>query len=221
MSTTETRTEAGPSSPNARGVDTKLEVVVIPVSDVDRAADFYVGKLGWRVDVDRATAEGRVLHVTPPGSAASVMFGTGLTPSAPGSSQFLHLVVSDIEAADAELVAASVETSGTFHDPTGKFNRFDPRARVAGPDPDRTSYGSFVAFSDPDGNGWVLQEVTSRFPGRIDAASTTFTSENGLASALKRAEAAFNRRTGGNETDRAEWIAKYLVADQSGEQLPN
>lgn len=202
-------------------VDTKLEVVVIPVSDVDRAAEFYVGKLGWRVDLDLRTEDGRVLHVTPRGSAVSIMFGTGLTPSAPGSTQFLHLIVSDIEAADAQLRSSGIETSGIFHDPSGYFNRFDPRVRVAGPDPDRGSYASFAAFNDPDGNGWMLQEVTSRFPGRIDSDSTTFASENDLASAVARAEAAFARRAGGDTVERAQWTAKYLVAEQSGAQLPN
>ncbi|MFC0678479.1 VOC family protein [Lysobacter korlensis] len=223
MSTTEIATDPATSDTNAGHVDTKLEVVVIPVSDVDRAAEFYVGKLGWRVDVDLATGTGRVLHVTPPGSATSVMFGTGLTPSAPGSTQFLHLVVSDIEAAHAELVAAGVESSGVFHDPTGNFNRFDPRVRAAGPDPERRTYASFVAFSDPDGNGWVLQEVTTRFPGRIDSAATSFASAQDLSSALRRAEAAYDEhaeRTGGRITERPEWFAKYLVAEQAGEQLP-
>ena len=224
MTITETLTDAAKAATRVPGIDTKLEVVVIPVTDADRAADFYVGKLGWRVDVDIATPDGgRVLHVTPPGSATSVMFGTGLTPSVPGSSQFLHLVVSDIEAAHAELVANGVESSGIFHDPTGNFNRFDPRVRAAGPDPERGTYASFVAFSDPDGNGWILQEVTTRFPGRIDSAATTFASEPDLARALSRADAAYEEhaeRTGGRVTARPEWYAKYLVAEQAGEQLP-
>ena len=221
MTTTQTLAPDEPSG--ARGVETKLEVVVIPVSDVDRAAEFYVGKLGWRVDLDLDTGDGRVLHVTPPGSPTSVMFGTGLTPSAPGTSQFLHLVVSDIEAAHAELVAKGIASSGVFHDPTGNFNRFDPRVRAAGPDPERGTYASFVAFDDPDGNGWVLQEVTARFPGRLDPASTTFASERDLASALARAEAAYSRhqeRAGGSGAGRPEWYARYLAAEQTGEQLP-
>ena len=223
MTTTATLIKTAPAATRARGLDTKLEVVVIPVSDVDRAADFYVGKLGWRVDVDLATPAGRVLHVTPPGSATSVMFGTGLTPSAPGSSQFLHLVVSDIEAAHAELVANGVESSGIFHDPTGNFNRFDPSVRVAGPDPDRATYASFEAFTDPDGNGWVLQEVTARFPGRIDAAGTSFATERDLADALHRVHAAHTEHeklTGEYDEQWPEWYAKYLVAEQAGSQLP-
>jgi catechol 2,3-dioxygenase-like lactoylglutathione lyase family enzyme len=221
MATSATSTETIERNDSARGVDTKLEVVVIPVSEVDRAAEFYVGKLGWRVDLDLSTPDGgRVLHVTPPGSATSVMFGTGLTPSVPGSSQFLHLVVSDIEAANDQLRAAGIETSGTFHDPSGHFNRFDPRVRVAGPDPERNTYASFAAFNDPDGNGWMLQEVTSRFPGRIDSDSTTFASETDLAGAIARAETAYARRAGAL-VDRAQWTAKYLVAEQSGAQLPS
>ncbi|MGW4928641.1 VOC family protein [Agromyces sp. NPDC004153] len=221
MAASATSTESVEHNHNVRSADTKLEVVVIPVSDVDRAADFYVGKLGWRVDLDLRTPDGgRVLHVTPPGSATSVMFGTGLTPSAPGSSQFLHLIVSDIEAANDQLRAAGIETSGTFHDPSGHFNRFDPRVRVAGPDPERNTYASFAAFNDPDGNGWMLQEVTARFPGRIDSDSTTFATENDLASAIARAEAAFARRAGG-VVDRVQWTAEYLVAEQSGARLPS
>jgi catechol 2,3-dioxygenase-like lactoylglutathione lyase family enzyme len=224
MTTIATLTETTQSAARVGRVDTKLEVVVIPVSDVDRAADFYVGKLGWRVDVDLATGDGgRVLHVTPPGSGTSVMFGTGLTPVAPGSSQFLHLVVSDIEAAHEELVANGVESSGIFHDSTGNFNRFDPRVRVAGPDPDRATYASFEAFSDPDGNGWVLQEVTTRFPGRIDAEGTSYATERDLVDALRRVHLAHTEHeklTGEYDEQWPEWYAKYLVAEQTGTELP-
>jgi len=223
MSTIETSIPSQTAKARTGRVDTKLEVVVIPVTDVDRAADFYVGKLGWRVDVDRVTPAGRVLHVTPSGSPTSVMFGTGLTPAAPGSSQFLHLVVSDIEAAHADLVARGVESTGVFHDATGGFNRFDPRVRAAGPHPERASYASFVAFDDPDGNGWVLQEVTTRFPGRIDGTATTFASAQDLADALARAEVAYEQhlqRAGDEAAARPAWYAEYLAAEQSGEPLP-
>ena len=142
--------------------DMKLEVVVIPVSDVDRAKDFYQG-LGWRLDADFATsADFRVVQVTPPGSTASVIFGTGVTSAAPGSVRDLQLVVTDIEAARDELAGAGVDVSEVFHDAGGVFHHAGTEARVPGPAPDRASYGSFASFSDPDGNGWILQEVPSR-----------------------------------------------------------
>jgi catechol 2,3-dioxygenase-like lactoylglutathione lyase family enzyme len=203
--------------------DMKLEVVVLPVSDVGRAAEFYVGKLGWRVDVDTVNGDSRIVHLTPPGSTCSVMFGTGLNPSPPGTTQFLHLVVSDIEATHAELVTNGVDATEVFHDPSGNFNRFDPAARASGPDPERQSYASFVAFSDPDGNSWVLQEVTSRFPGRVDAAGTTYTSEKDLADAMRRAHAAHSaheKRTGEYDENWPAWYATYMAAEQSGAELP-
>ncbi|MCO6008908.1 VOC family protein [Actinoallomurus purpureus] len=144
----------------------KLEVVVLPVADVDRAKNFYQ-ELGWREDADFATGEDfRVVQLTPPGSACSIIFGTGITSAAPGSAQGLHLVVTDIEAARAELAGRGVEISETFHDAGGVFHHAETQGRVPGPDPDRASYGSFASFSDPDGNGWFLQEVTTRLPGR-------------------------------------------------------
>lgn len=147
-------------------MDLKLEVVVLPVSDVDRARAFYEA-LGFRLDVDHVADESyRVVHLTPPGSQCSILFGTGVTTAAPGSAQGLHLVVSDIETAHAELVGRGIEMGEIFHDAGGVFHRGTDEARVSGPDPQRTSYGSFAAFSDPDGNGWVLQEVTTRLPGR-------------------------------------------------------
>ena len=136
--------------------DMKLEVVVIPVSDVDRATEFY-GGLGWRLDADFSAGGGRVVQFTPPGSQCSVHFGTNLTSAAPGSTQSVFLIVPDIQAARKELVARGVAVSEVFH--FRGFNRVDPNARVSGPAPDRRSYGSFVAFSDPDGNGWLVQEV--------------------------------------------------------------
>ena len=145
-------------------VDMKLEVVVIPVSDVGRAADFYES-VGWRKDADKQDGDNRLLQFTPPGSPTSIIFGTAVTSAAPGSAQFLHLVVSDIEAARDELVANGVDPSEIYHDATGGYNRFDPAVRASGPDPQRRTYASFVLFSDPDGNSWVLQEITTAVPG--------------------------------------------------------
>jgi catechol 2,3-dioxygenase-like lactoylglutathione lyase family enzyme len=144
----------------------KLEVVVVPVSDVDRAKEFYK-RLGWREDGDYpVSADYRVVQMTPPGSAASVIFGAGVTNTAPGSYEGLQLVVSDIEAARAELVGRGVPVSEVFHDATGLFHHAGTTDRVAGPAPDRASYGSFVSFHDPDGNEWIVQEITERLPGR-------------------------------------------------------
>jgi len=144
----------------------KLEVVVVPVADVDRAKDFYVG-LGWRLDADVAGDDGfRVVQVTPPGSGCSVIFGADVTAAAPGSVEGLYLIVGDIEAARAELIGNGVEVSEVFHDAGGVFHHEGDKARVPGPDPQRTSYGSFATFSDPDGNRWFLQEITTRLPGR-------------------------------------------------------
>jgi catechol 2,3-dioxygenase-like lactoylglutathione lyase family enzyme len=147
-------------------VDMKLEVVVVPVSDVDKAKDFYQG-LGWRLDADFAKSEDfRVVQLTPPGSPCSIIFGTGLTSAAPGSADGLQLVVTDIEAARAELTGRGAEVSEVFHDAGGVFHRAGTEGRAAGPAPEHKSYGSFVSFSDPDGNGWFVQEVTTRLPGR-------------------------------------------------------
>jgi catechol 2,3-dioxygenase-like lactoylglutathione lyase family enzyme len=147
-------------------MDFKLEVIVLPVSDVDRALTFYQG-LGWRLDADFSTGpKFRVIQLTPPGSPASIIFGTGLTNAAPGSSQGLHLVVEDIQAARAELAGRGVDISEVFHDAGGVFHHAGTEGRVTGPDPKRSSYGSFASFNDPDGNEWVLQEITTRLPGR-------------------------------------------------------
>ena len=203
-------------------IDTKLEVLLLPVSDVHRAADFYQ-QLGWRLDVDHREGDARIVHFTPPGSAASVMFGTGVSPSAPGSAQLTFLAVSDIVAARAALVAKGVDVSEVFHDRNGGY-RFDPEARKTGPDPDRRSYASFATFSDPDGNSWLLQEVTTRFPGRIDSGVTSFGSTADLAAALRRAAAAHGeheaRTGGGYDANWPDWYAAYLAAEQSGAALP-
>jgi predicted enzyme related to lactoylglutathione lyase len=206
----------------AAAFDTKLEVLLLPVSDVHRAADFYQ-QLGWRLDVDHREGDARIVHFTPPGSAASVMFGTGVSPSAPGSAQLTFLAVSDIVAARAALAAKGVDISEVFHDRNGGY-RFDADARETGVDPDRRSYASFATFSDPDGNSWLLQEVTARFPGRIDSGVTSFGSTADLVAALRRAAAAHGEheaRTGGAyDVNWPDWYAAYLVAEQSGAALP-
>ena len=209
---------------SAGRVDMKLEVVVIPVSDVDRAKRFY-GSLGWRLDADVVTGDDfRVVQFTPPGSGSSIIFGKNVTSAEPGSAQGLHLIVSDIGAARDELVGRGVEVSEVFHDIGGVFHHAGVDGRVSGPDPDRRSYGSFASFSDPDGNGWLFQEVTTRLPGRIDRAATTFASASDLASALRRAAAAHGRheeRTGEADPNWPDWYAEYMVREQGGEELPS
>ncbi|MEY9928000.1 catechol 2,3-dioxygenase-like lactoylglutathione lyase family enzyme [Catenulispora sp. GP43] len=204
-------------------MDMKLEVVVIPVADVERAKDFYTG-LGWRLDADVPTGEDfRVVQVTPPGSPASVIFGTSVTAQAPGTAQGLHLIVDDIQAAHDELKSAGAEPSEVFHDAGGVFHHGGTDARVPGPDPQRGSYGSFLSFSDPDGNGWVLQEITTRLPGRLDPSVTAFSSASDLAGALRRAAAAHGeheKRTGTEDPDWPDWYARYLVGEQAGTELP-
>src|SRR6476620_2967080 len=210
-------------SPGVARVDMKFEVVVIPVSDVDRAKEFY-GRLGWRLDAEFRFDNGfHVVQFTPPGSACSIQFGTKITPASPGSSQNLYLVVSDIEAARTELMARGVTVSEVFHPGTPEA-QFQPEGRIAGPAPDHATYRSFATFRDPDGNGWLLQEVTTRLPGRIDAAATSFASASDLDSALRRAEAApcQNEKRAGGEYDEQwpAWYATYMVAEQSGSELP-
>ncbi|WP_448956637.1 VOC family protein [Labrys neptuniae] len=198
--------------------DLKLEVVAIPVSDVDRAKRFYSG-LRWRLDADFIVGDSfRVVQFTPPGSPASIHFGTGITAAAPGSASGLYLVVSDIEAARAELAANGADVSEVFH-------RAGPgQPPIAGRDPEGRSYVSYANFSDPDGNGWLLQEVTTRLPGRVDAEATTFASVQGLAAALRRAAAAHGeheKRVGGQHDENwPDWYAAYMVAEQAGEPLP-
>jgi catechol 2,3-dioxygenase-like lactoylglutathione lyase family enzyme len=205
-------------------MDMKLEVVVIPVSDVDRAEDFYKS-LGWRLDADFATDETfRVVQLTPPGSPTSVIFGSHVTDQAPGTAQGLQLVVDDVVAARAELLGLGADVSEVFHDAGGVFHHGGTEARVAGPDPERRSYGSFLSFSDPDGNGWILQEVTTRLPGRVDPAATRFSSADDLASALRRAAAAHGeheKRIGQEDADWPAWYADYLVREQAGTELPS
>lgn len=217
MSATEVRSETGSRRPRSRTVDMKLEVVVIPVADVERAKRFY-SDLGWRLDADFVVgSDFRGVQLTPPGSPCSIHFGTGLTPAAPGSASGLYLVVSDIDAARAELIDRGVEVSEVFH-------RTGPgKPAIDGPHPERRSYSSYASFSDPDGNTWLLQEVTTRLPGRVDEEDTTFTSPPELASALRRAEAAHGeheRLTGQRDADWPTWYAEYIVRERAGKPLP-
>ena len=212
MSTTQASSNDASDNASVKNVDMKLEVVTIPVSDVDRATDFYVG-LGWRQDV---TPPGSgVVQLTPPGSACSVQFGTNRTSAAPGSAQNHFLIVSDIQAARDELVRRGVEVSEIFH--------VGPEGPVSGPDPEHRSYGSFASFSDPDGNSWLLQEVTTRLPGRIDSTATTFGSASDLANAMRRASVAHGeheKRIGEADANWPDWYAAYMVAEQAGAELP-
>ncbi len=206
-------------------MDTKLEVVVIPVSDVDRAKEFY-GRLGWRLDADFPFDNGfRVVQFTPAGSGCSIQFGTNITSAAPGSAQGLYLIVSDVEAARDELAARGAEVSEVFHagTPGGQFQPDGTGGRVSGPAPDHASYSSFATFSDLDGNGWLLQELTTRLPGRIEAAETAFASAADLASAMRRASAAHGeheKRIGEADPSWPDWYAEYMVAEQAGTELP-
>ena len=223
MATIQEDRVADAEAATAGQTDMKLEVLVLPVADVDRAADFYA-RLGWRMDVDVRVEGGRILQYTPPGSPASILFGTGLSPAMPGSAQYLHLIVADIEAATRDLASRGVETSGVFHDSTGGFNRFDPRIRASGPDPERRSYGSFATFGDPDGNLWVLQEITTRWPGRVDSDGTHYASVRDLADSMRRASVAHGAheaRTGGQYDENwPDWYAAHMVAEQAGTPLP-
>ena len=204
-------------------MDMKLEVVVLPVADVDRAKAFYTG-LGWRLDADFPVGEDfRVVQVTPPGSPTSVIFGTSVTSQAPGTAQGLQLIVDDIVAAHDELKRLGAGPSEVFHDAGGVFHHAGTDARVPGPAPERASYGSFLSFDDPDGNGWILQEVTTRLPGRIDPAATTYASTADLAAAIRRASAVHKEhesRTGTQDPALADWYADYMVREQAGTELP-
>jgi catechol 2,3-dioxygenase-like lactoylglutathione lyase family enzyme len=204
-------------------MDMKLEVVVVPVSDVERSKQFYKS-LGWREDADIAPDETfRVVQFTPPGSPASIIFGTGVTEQAPGSAEGLQLIVSDIRAARDELLGLGADVSEVFHDAGGVFHHGGTAARVSGPDPEGRSYGSFLSFADPDGNRWFLQEITTRLPGRVDPAATTFASTTDLAAALRRAAAAHGEheaRTGQEDPGWPDWYADYMVREQAGVELP-
>ena len=225
MSSTDVSSDASAETPGPAVMEMRLEVVVVPVSDVDRAKAFYAG-LGWRPDADFAFDNGfRVVQFTPPGSPASVQFGTGITTAEPGSAQGLYLVVSDVQAARDELAAYGVEISEVFHpvEPGAQFVPGSGSGRAAGRADEGGSYGSFATFADPDGNTWLLQEVTTRLPGRVDPAATTFADVADLAAALRRAAAAHGeheKRTGEADANWPDWYAAYMVAEQAGTELP-
>jgi catechol 2,3-dioxygenase-like lactoylglutathione lyase family enzyme len=203
---------------STRAVDMKLEVIVLPVSNVERAKRFY-GDLGWRLDADFVVGDDfHAVQFTPPSSPASIHFGKGVTSAVPGSARGLYLVVSDIAAARAELISRGVEVSEVFH-------RAGPgKPAISGPDPERRSYFTYATFSDPDGNEWLLQEVTTRFPGRDDGNTTSFASASDLASAFRRAASAHGEheaRTGGQRDENwPDWYATYMVAEQADKPLP-
>jgi catechol 2,3-dioxygenase-like lactoylglutathione lyase family enzyme len=209
-------------------IDMKFEIVVIPVSDADRAKEFY-GRLGWRLDADYDNGKDfRVIQFTPPGSGCSVIFGRNVTGAAPGSAQGLYLIVSDIAAARDILLRRGIQVGEIFHGGDNVYAGPDEpylfgRIRVSGPDPAHASYRSFASFSDPDGNGWLFQEITARLPGRIDSTATTFASANDLANAMRRAEAAHGeheKRIGQHDPTWPDWYAAYMVAERSGKELP-
>ena len=224
MGNTSVQSETTARTPAMRTADMKLEVIVVPVSDADRAKQFY-GNLGWRLDADVVTGDDfRVIQFTPPGSPCSVIFGKNVTAAVPGTAQGLHLIVSDVEAARAELAKRGVDVSEVFHDAGGVFHHAGESARLRGPHPGRRSYGSFASFSDPDGNGWLFQEVTARLPGRIDVDETMFASSTDLEEALRRAAAAHGeheRRIGKHDDDWPTWYAAYMVSEQAGKPLPS
>ncbi len=222
MSTSEDRSSDASDMESVKNVDLKLEVVVLPVSDVERAKAFY-GGLRWRLDADFSFDNGfRVVQFTPPGSDASIQFGTDMTSGAPGSVQNLYLIAADIEAARDELVAQGAEVSEVFH-PAGPGAQFRPdtSGHLVGRSPD--SYGSFATFSDPDGNGWLLQEITTRLPGRVDPAVTSYGSASDLERAMRRAAVAHGeheKRIGEADANWPDWYAEYMVAEQAGTELP-
>ncbi|MFC9554928.1 VOC family protein [Rhodococcus sp. NPDC056960] len=209
---TETRTTKATTTATVTNVDMKLEVLVLPVSDMDRATDFYT-KLGWRRDI--TPADSGVAQFTPTGADTSIHFGTDLTDAAPGSAT-AFLIVSDIGAAHRQLTAAGIDVSDIFH--------YTASGPVPGPDPDHATYNSYATFQDPDGNTWKLQEVTTRLPGRIDVAATVFSSHHDLVSALFRAaivHGEHEKRAGGQYDENwPDWYAAYMVAEQAGTELP-
>jgi catechol 2,3-dioxygenase-like lactoylglutathione lyase family enzyme len=223
----EAQTKGATSNTSPAKVAHKLEVLVIPVSDVARAKDFYTS-LGWRLDADYDNgSDFRVIQFTPTGSGCSIIFGKNVTAAVPGSAQGLYLIVSDVAAARDELLGRGVKVSEVFHDAAGVYAGPDEpylfgRLRVSGPDPDHRSYRSFASFHDPDGNGWLFQEITTRLPGRVTA-YTTYPSASELSQALRRAAAAHGQheaRIGQADPNWPDWYAEYMVREQSGEELP-
>lgn len=223
MSTVDGQSAPG-VSPSSEPADLKLEAVVIPAADADRSEAFYAG-LGWRLDSDFSFDNGfRVAQFTPPGSRCSVQFGTNITGAPPGSAHGLYLVLSDIEAERDELVSRGATVSGVFHSraPGAQLDPEGTGDRVNGPDPDHKSYNSFATFEDPDGNSWLLQEVTGRLPGRLDPTTTSFNSAGDLAPALHRAESAHaqhEKRIGRADSDWPDWYPEYMVRGRSGQEV--
>ncbi|MGW5240961.1 VOC family protein [Monashia sp. NPDC004114] len=224
--TTNETTNETTTSPTTGIVDLRLEAVVIPVADADRSKGFFES-LGWRLDADFGFDNGfRVVQFTPPGSPSSIQFGTRITSAEPGSAQGLYLVVSDVQAARDSLAARGVEVSEVFHPeaPGAQFQPTGSDGRAAGPASERASYGSFATFSDPDGNGFLLQEVTTRLPGRVDPTETSYASATDLEGALRRAAAAHGEheaRIGEADENWPKWYAAYMVAEHAGEPLPS
>jgi catechol 2,3-dioxygenase-like lactoylglutathione lyase family enzyme len=206
-------------------VDLKLEAIVVPVADADRSKAFYQG-LGWRLDADFSFDNGfRVVQFTPPGSPCSIQFGTKITAAEPGSAHGLYLIVSDVDAGRAELMERGANVSEVFHAgaPGAQLQPDDTGGRVNGPDPDHASYNTFATFADPDGNDWLLQEITDRLPGRVDPDITAFSSAGDLAGALRRAAAAHGeheKRIGKADPDWPDWYATFMVAEHAGAELP-
>jgi catechol 2,3-dioxygenase-like lactoylglutathione lyase family enzyme len=197
-------------------MDMRLEVVVLPVSDVDRAKKFYQG-LGWRLDGDFPFNENfRVVQLTPPGSATSIIFGKGITAAKPGSVDGLHLVVDNIDSARSELAGLGAKVSEVFHDAIAPFHHAGTAERVSGPAPNHQSYGSWLSFADPDGNSWFVQEITNRLPGRSTSALAVYGSVAGLAAALRRAEAAhgkYEQKLGHRDENWPDWYAQHMVEE--------
>jgi predicted enzyme related to lactoylglutathione lyase len=223
MSITRSEMESSVDKSSVSKADMKFELVVMPVADVDRAKRFYAA-LGWRLDIDfAANGRYRVVQFTPPGSACSIIFGIGITPAGPGSVQGLYLIVSDIDVARADLIKRGVKVSEPFYDTGGVFHHLNGEGVVTGLQPQRRSYGTFTSFSDPDGNGWFLQEVTSRLPGHEFSSAVEFTSSTELARALQRAATAHHeheQRIGKTDDNWPAWYADYICAEQGGKSLP-
>jgi catechol 2,3-dioxygenase-like lactoylglutathione lyase family enzyme len=223
MTRTDVIDDNAAATPTAGRVDMKLEVVVLPVSDVDRAKRFYES-LGWRLDADFPVGDDfRVVQLTPPGSEASIIFGDGITSAEPGSVEALQLTVFDIDTARVDLAGPGVEVSEIFHDAEGVFHHAGTDGRVRGPAPEHADYGSFASFSDPDGNGWLLQEIKVRLPGRVSGMATRYDDASDLSEALQRAAMAHGEheaRTGEADPDWPDWYAEYMVRERAGEELP-
>ena len=223
MTRTDVIDDSAAATATAGRVDMKLEVVVLPIRDVGRAKRFYES-LGWRLDADFPVGDDfRVVQLTPPGSEASIIFGDGITSAEPGSVEALQLTVFDIDAARVDLAGRGVEVSEIFHDAGGVFHHAGTEGRVSGPAPEHADYGSFASFSDPDGNGWLLQEIKVRRPGQVSGMATRCDGASDLSKALQRAAMAHGEhevRTGEADPDWPDWYADYMVRQRAGEELP-